>query len=119
MSNSNKKSKITIKVGLDENKHPQSIHWSSDDNPSGKKEQEAKAMLISFFDKEYKDTYKIDLWTTEMQVAEMDRFVFQSLRAMAETYFKATGNQNLANDMRRFVQYFGEATEIIPKDNSK
>lgn len=119
MSKSDKMSTITIKVGLDKNKHPKAIHWISDDNPSGNKEQEAKAMLISFFDKEYKDTYKIDLWTTEMQVAEMDRFVFQSLRAMAETYFKATGNQNLANDMRRFVQYFGEATEIIPKEEPK
>jgi len=115
MSNEKKTSTITIKVALDENKHPDSIIWTSDDNPQGMEEHLAKAMLVSFFDKEYKDTYKIDLWTTEMQVTEMDRFMFQSLRAMAETYFKATGNQELANDMRRFVQYFGEQTEIIPK----
>ena len=113
---SNKTSTITIQVGLDENKHPESIVWSSDDNPQGEESHTAKAMLVSFFDKEYKDTYKIDLWTTEMQITEMDRFMFQSLRAMAETYFKATGNQQLANDMRRFVQYFGESTEIIPKE---
>ena len=118
MSNNKKESTITIKVGLDENKHPQNILWSSDDNPQGAEPHEAKAMLVSFFDKEYKDTYKIDLWTTEMQVAEMDRFMFQSLRAMAETYFRATGNQQLANDMRRFVQYFGESTEIIPKSQT-
>ena len=117
MSKKEKYSNISIKVGLDENKHPQSIFWSSDDNPGGDKESEAKAMLISFFDKEYKDTYKIDLWTTEMQVAEMDRFVFQSMRAIADTYLKATGNKQLANDMQRFVQYFGESTEIIPKDS--
>ena len=110
-------SNIHIKVSLDDKKHPESIHWSSDDNPEGLKEQEAKAMLVSFFDKEYKDTYKIDLWTTEMQVAEMDRFVFQSLRAIADTYMKATGNMQMANDMQRFVQYFGESTEIIPKSS--
>ena len=116
MSEKENVSTINIKVGLDENKHPKTIFWRSDDNPDGHKEQEAKAMLVSFFDKEYKDTFKIDLWTSEMQVAEMDRFVFQSLKAITDTYLKATGNRQLANDMQRFVQYFGESTEIIPKE---
>jgi hypothetical protein len=57
---------------------------------------------------------KIDLWTTEMQVIEMDRFFFQTLRAMADTYFKATQNAELATAMQQFVQYFGEKTQIIP-----
>ena len=51
-----------------------------------------------------------------MQVIEMDRFFFQTLRAMSDTYFKATQNKELAADMQRFVQYFGEKTEIIPKE---
>ena len=111
-----KESKISIKIGLNENRHPESITWHSDDNPEGDIWMEAKAMMISFFDKEYKDTYKIDLWTQELQVVEMDRFVFQSLRAMADTYRQATGNTALANDMQRFVQYFGEQTKIITEE---
>ena len=67
------------------------------------------------FDNDTKDTMKIDLWTTKMQVNEMDRFFFQTLRAMADTYFKATQNREMAVDMQRFAQYFGEKTEIIPK----
>jgi hypothetical protein len=43
----------------------------------------------------------------------MDRFFFQTLRGMADTYFKATQNRELAVDMQRFVQYFGEKTEIL------
>ena len=113
MDKPQKESNISIKVGLDESKHPQSIHWTSDDHPDGEKLQEAKAMLVSFFDKEYKDTYKLDLWTKEMQITEMDRFVFQTLRGIADTYFRATGNQQLANEMQRFVQFFGEQTKII------
>lgn len=58
---------------------------------------------------------KLDLWTKDMQVDEMDRFIFQTIRAMADTYFKATQNNKLAADMQRFVQYFGEQTEIIPR----
>jgi len=72
-------------------------------------------MLLSIFDRESMETLKIDLWTKDMQVIEMDRFFFQTLRAMADTYYKATQNAQLANEMQRFVQYFGEKTEILPK----
>jgi hypothetical protein len=43
----------------------------------------------------------------------MDRFFFQTLRAMADTYFKATQNRELAVEMQKFVQYFGEKTKIL------
>ncbi|MBC7884651.1 MAG: gliding motility protein GldC [Saprospiraceae bacterium] len=114
-----KKSKIEIAIGLNEDKHPETIHWKSNDNPDGENFSECKAMMLSLFDKEYKDTLKIDLWTTEMQVEEMDRFVFQSLRALAETYFKATNNKQLSNDMQLFVDYFGKQTGIIPQEEEK
>jgi len=110
-----KNSEIKINVGLDAQKVPVEMKWTAPDGADGGGEREVKAMLLSLFDKEYKDTYKIDLWTNEMQVVEMDRFFYQTLRAMADTYYKATQNKDLAVDMQRFVQYFGEETEIIPK----
>jgi gliding motility-associated protein GldC len=118
MSKKTSKNTISIDVHLNEDKHPVNIFWNSSANPEGTADSECKAMLLSLFDKTHLDTYKIDLWTSEMQVAEMDRFMFQTLRALADTYFKATRNQELANDMQRFVQYFGEETEIIPKETS-
>lgn len=111
-----KKSNIEIAIGLNEDKHPETIHWKSTDNPNGNEFTECKAMMLSLFDKEYKDTLKIDLWTSEMQVVEMDRFVFQSLRALADTYFKATNNKQLSNDMQLFVDYFGKQTGIITEE---
>ena len=115
-----KTSEIKLTVGLDKESVPVKINWATADGPNGPVDSEAKAFLLSIFDKESKDTLKIDLWTKEMQVNEMDRFFFQTLRAMSDTYFKATQNSQLATDMQRFVQYFGEQTEIIPKaENSK
>jgi gliding motility-associated protein GldC len=111
-----KKSLIEIEIGLNEDKHPETIHWKSNDNPNGQDFSECKAMSLSLFDKEYKDTLKIDLWTSEMQVVEMDRFVFQTLRALSDTYHKATKNDQLANDMQLFVDYFGKQTGIIKDD---
>ena len=72
-------------------------------------------MLLSLFDRDHLDTLKIDLWTKDMQVSEMDRFFYQTFRAMCDTYYRATQNGNMANDMQRFTQYFGEKTEVIPK----
>ncbi|SRR5690606_37832988 len=110
-----KKTEIKIKVGLDQDNVPVKMEWLAQDDPSGETSKECKALLLSLFDKDSLDTLKIDLWTTEMQIVEMDRFFFQTLKAMADTYYRATQNKELASDMQRFVQYFGEKTEIIPK----
>ena len=118
MSEKKKIAKVTninIAVGLDDENVPQQIKWSAEDNPEGNTEQESKAMLLSIFDRESLDTLKIDLWTKEMQVNEMDRFFYQTLRAMADTYHRATKNDELAGDMQKFVQYFVEQTEILKK----
>lgn len=116
MSDIKRTSEIKITVGLDQENVPIHLDWLSDDNPNGDTPQECKAMLLALFDKENLDTLKIDLWTKEMQVVEMDRFFFQTLRGLADTYFRATQNKELASDMQRFVQYFGEKTEVLPKE---
>lgn len=108
-----KKDFIHIEIGLDKNKIPDQIHWSASGNEGGEKMQESKAFFLTFFDEKTRDTMQMDLWTKEMQIIEMDRFVYQSLNAMADLYFRATKNQELANDMKKFIQYFGTQTKIL------
>lgn len=117
MSDVKKTFDINIEVGLDEENMPIQIKWNADNNPNADGPQACKGMLLSVFDEDTLDTLKIDLWTKDMQVVEMDRFMFQTLRALADTYHKATRNAELANAMQQFVNYFGEKTEIIPKSN--
>ncbi len=112
MKETAKTSQIRIHLHLDEQNLPVNIEWEADDSPTSKP-LASKGMLLSFFDRDSNDTLKIDLWTQDMQVNEMDRFFFQTLRAMADTYFKATQNRELAVDMQRFVQYFGEKTGLV------
>jgi len=107
-------STITIDIKLDKEKVPEVITWTAADSDAPGA-QEAKAMLLAFFDKPSSDTLKIDLWTKEMQVAEMDRFFYQSLLALSDTYKRATGNTALADSMKEFAQYFGEKVELIKK----
>ncbi|THH41148.1 gliding motility protein GldC [Neolewinella litorea] len=113
-----KKSRITVDVGLDEKNMPVEMTWAASDNPAGNQPQACKAMLLSLFDERTKETLKIDLWTQEMQVVEMDRMFYQTLRGLADTYFRATQNKELANQMQQFVFYFGQATGAIPKEES-
>ncbi len=111
----NEISSIQIKVRLDAERIPESIVWTARDLDADSP-QEAKAILLSLFDRESKDTLKIDLWTKDMQVMEMDRFFYHTLRAMADTYLKATSNTKLAESMQQFARYFGEETELIRRE---
>ena len=108
---------IKIRVTLDDNKTPEEIFWSADDQPNNESVS-CKAFMLSLFDKDHADTFKLDLWTKDLQVNEMDRFIFQSLKGIVDTYYKATNNGELANEMQRFVHYFGEKTGIIDPEVS-
>lgn len=110
--------KLEIEIGLNKSKMPADIKWHTSDAPVDYPKQEAKAMLISFFDKTTGDTLKIDLWTVEMQVNEMDRFVFYTLGALADTYLKATNNKEMAEEMQQFTRYFAEKTKLFDDGKS-
>ena len=114
-----KKSRITIDVGLNDQNLPVEMKWAASDNPAGSKPAPCKAMLLSLFDERTKETLKIDLWTRDMQVVEMDRMFYQTLRALSDTYFRSTQNKELANQMQQFTFYFGQATGAIPKEEGK
>lgn len=109
-----KSSDITIRVGLNAEQVPINIEWGASDRNGGTLEP-CKAMLVALFDKEHRDTLRIDLWTQEMQVMEMDRFFYQTLKSMSQTYLKATQNKELAEQMAKFAHFFGEQTEVVPK----
>jgi gliding motility-associated protein GldC len=109
---SSSKSTISIQIQLDANRVPEKIEWQASDahqaHPS-----ESKSVFVAMLDKETLDTSTLFLWTKECQVAEMDRKIFYALSAMTDGYYKSTQNTALANEMRRFVQYFGEKTGIV------
>ena len=109
-------SDIKIQITLNEAQVPVKMAWSSTDMHKEGEMEDCKAMALALFDKNHRDTLRIDLWTDEMQVQEMDRFMFQTLRSLASTYFKATNNKELAEDMARFAEYFGETAGIVPKE---
>ena len=84
---------------------PVDISWSASDSPS-ENTRKAKAFLLSLWDGQEKTALRIDLWTKDMMVDEMEDFFYQTLITMADTYQRATRHDDLAVDMKNFARNF-------------
>lgn len=103
-------SEIKLKVGLDENRIPEELHWSAEDG--GITEEAAKAMLLSVWDSKNKESLKIDLWTKDMPVEEMKMFFHQTLLTLADTFYRATQDEKMTANFREFCQFFAQELEL-------
>lgn len=108
-----KKSNININVSLDENRVPEELHWSAEDG--GVENEEAKAMLLSMWDADKKETLRIDLWTKDMPLDDMKVFFHQTLVAMSNTFHRATQDEKMTATMKDFCDYFAEKLELKKK----
>jgi gliding motility-associated protein GldC len=106
-----KSSEIKFQIELDDNKVPERIHWEASEAGI---HAEAKALILSVWDKKEQNTLRIDLWTKEMQVDEMKQFVHQTILTLADNFEKSTGEKPMADTMRDFCGYFAEKMKLHP-----
>jgi len=99
------RSTITIDVTLDNDRVPESIEWKASDTGAENK-QKARAMMLSFWDGAEKTALRIDLWTKEMMVDEMVDFFYQTMMTMADTYGRATSDQQQVETLKKFAREF-------------
>ena len=104
------KSKISVEVGLDENKVPEALNWSAEDG--GVTDQSAKAMMLSVWDHNAQESLRIDLWTKDMPVDQMKVFFHQTLVSMSDTYYRATQDEKMTETMKDFCAYFAEKLNL-------
>lgn len=103
-------SNISIDVVLDENKIPEKLNWSAEDG--GVTNEESKAIFISVWDHQRKESLRIDLWTKDMPLDEMKIFFHQTLSSMADTFQRATNDEKMTETMKDFCDYFAEKLEL-------
>lgn len=99
------KSTISIDVHLDENKIPERLSWRATQSTADEP-QDAKAMMLSFWDGREKAAMRIDLWTKDMMMDEMADFMYQNMMTMADGFERATRQTELARDMKTFAKAF-------------
>ncbi len=105
--------KIRINVTLDDKNIPEKIVWDADD--SNISEMPVRALLLSLWDHNNKDTLRLDLWTRDMSRDEMKIFFYETLKTMADTLERSVDDERIAGDMRDFCSYFADKMYIIEK----
>lgn len=83
------------------------IVWAADDAPD-QGEQRAKAMFLALWDADARNALRIDLWTRDLTVDDMNDFLFQTLLTLADTYKNATGDKELMSDIKIFAREFAQ-----------
>ena len=110
-----RKTQITLTVTLDENNTPEAMERSAPDGDV--KEQSMEAFFLSTWDKDAQESARIDLWSKEMPVDQMQDFVHQTLIGIRESYLIATEDVHMGEAMQQFCDFF--ASERNLKDVKK
>jgi gliding motility-associated protein GldC len=110
-------STINIDVQMDDTRMVETIKWHASDSTI-QNAQKAKAMMLAFWDGAEKTALRIDLWTKDMMVDEMADFFYQTFMTMADTYERATKNDEMAADMKKFAHdFYDKSREKQMKEN--
>jgi gliding motility-associated protein GldC len=99
------KSTIKIDVTLDADRMPEEISWNAS-GTTAEDDRVAKAVMLSLWDGTDRSALRIDLWTKKMMVDEMADFYYQTFMTMADTYERATKQNEISNDIRTFSKNF-------------
>lgn len=112
-----KTSTISIDVQLNDDKVPEAILWKASDSTIHDV-QKAKALMLAFWDGAEKTALRIDLWTKDMMIDEMTDFFYQTLMTMADTYNRATQDEALVENMKKFAhEFYHQSREKQLKEN--
>jgi len=107
-------SKILITVSTDENKVPLKIVWTAEDGQV--KNREAKAMALSMWDESSETAMRMDLWTKQMNVEEMQHFICQTMMTLADTFENATSDKEHAGAIRGFTEELAKRLGVLKND---
>ncbi len=111
-----KTSTITVDVQLSDDRVPGAILWNASDSTIVNA-QNAKAMMLSFWDGAEKTALRIDLWTKDMMVDEMADFYYQVFSTMADTFERATQQKELSEDIKKFSKEFQNKSRALQMGN--
>ena len=106
-----KQSEIKFTVSMDVEQVPEVIEWEATDSGMDGK-RPCKATLLSLWDPKDNTTLRIDLWTKEMPVYDMKRFFYENFASMADTYVRATNDEEGARSIRKFADEFALSTGL-------
>jgi gliding motility-associated protein GldC len=97
---------IILKVELDDNNYPEKILWNASDEQNA--ENETKSIALNIWDHNQNNTLRIDLWTKDMRVDEMKKFLIDTLGGMAQSILTSTGDTFISNELNALCEKFSK-----------
>jgi gliding motility-associated protein GldC len=113
-----KKSDIHFTIELDAQQVPEKIFWDATDNPN-EGLGDTRAIAVSIWDHYHRGTLKIDLWTKEMEVPDMKRFIIEIISGLGDTALTATGDQKIARDIDALCASLTKHVDDEIKENNR
>ncbi len=96
----------------------EAIRWEADDSGTPGTHN-AKGMILALWDAEVRQALRIDLWTQDMSIDDMNDFIFQTLVSLADTYHKATNNEAIMAEIKHFAQDFAERASRVEQNRTQ
>lgn len=90
-----KSAEINITVTLDSQQVPKDICWIASD-AGFTSPRETRSFIMSVWDTTEKRSLSMGLWTPEMTVGDMNIQMFETMMNMADTYERATQNEEIS-----------------------
>lgn len=96
-----KQAQITLDIWLDENQIPEKIEWNAPDG--GVYHANAKAAFLTLWDEPNQETLRLDLWTKDMSIDSMKKFIHQNIATTANLLRRATDDEESAKLIEEFA----------------
>lgn len=103
---------IKVTVDLDPDSLPNKIVWEASDAP-GAGPQRCHSLMLSFWDSDNKTTAAIDLWVKDTTIEDMNLYFYQVFHKMADTYLRATRNDEVSNLIHELGDKFAETLGLL------
>ena len=103
---------IKVTVDLDEANLPTRIEWQASE---GQEDGPVlcESMMLSVWDSKNKTTAAIDLWTKDTTIEDLNLYFYQVIHKMADTYLRATKNQEMSDSIHEFGERFGTSLGLL------
>ena len=98
---------IKLFVELDDDRLPTRIEWEATE-AKDKGPTPVHSVMLSLWDGKHKTVAAIDLWTKDTTIADINLHFYQTFHKMADTYLRATKNEEIARLIHEFGDGFGE-----------
>lgn len=106
------KKQIVFHIELDEDKFPSSIEWEATD-AGFDGPQLCESLMVYLWNARDKNTLSFDLWTGDMLVDDMNRYFFDTMMKMADTYQRATDAEDVSEMIKEFAVKFAKKVELV------